>query len=53
MHNNQKGLTRLEETNLVLVVRGKNINTVMADEDYYFWRYNEEALGLEIICNNK
>jgi len=25
----------------------------MADEDYYFWRYNEEALGLEIICNNK
>ena len=33
MHNNQKGLTRLEETILALVVRVKNTNTAMGDED--------------------
>ena len=35
MHNNQKGLIRSEEMNLVLVVLEKNTNTAMVDEDYY------------------
>jgi hypothetical protein len=35
MFNNQKEHKRLEETSPVLVVREKNTNTAMADENYY------------------
>ena len=53
MHNNQKGLTRLEETILVLVVRVKNTNTAMGDEDIIAGAIIKRRLALATLCNNR
>jgi putative heme iron utilization protein len=53
MHNNQKGLKRLEEMILALVVREKNTNIAMVDESYYCWCYNHETLSLATPYNNR
>ena len=53
MHNNQKGLKKLEEMILALVVRGKNTNIAMVDENYYCWCYNHETPSLETPYNNR
>jgi hypothetical protein len=52
-HNNQKGLTRSEETILALVVRGKNTNTVMGDEDIIAGAIIKRCLALATQCNNR
>jgi hypothetical protein len=53
MHNNQKGLTRLEETILALVVRVKNTNTAMGDEDIIAGAIIKRSLALATLCNNR
>ena len=53
MDNNQKGLTRLEETILALVVREKNINTAMGDEDIIAGAIIKRSLALATLCNNR
>ena len=52
-HNNQKGLTRLEETILALVVRVKNTNTAMGDEDIIAGAIIKRSSALATLCNNR
>ena len=53
LHNNQKELTRSEETILALVVRVKNINIVMGDEDIIAGAIIKRRLALATLCNNR
>ena len=53
MHNNQKGLTRSEETIVALVVREKNTNTAMGDEDIIAGAIIKRRLALATLCNNR
>ena len=53
MHNNQKELTRSEETILALVVRVKNTNTVMGDENIIAGAIIKRRLALATLCNNR
>jgi hypothetical protein len=53
MHNNQKELTRSEETILALVVRVKNTNTAMGDEDIIAGAIIKRRLALATLCNNR
>ena len=53
MHNNQKGLTRSEETIVALVVREKNTNTAMGDEDIIAGAIIKRCLALATLCNNR
>ena len=53
MHNNQKELTRSEETILALVDRVKNTNTAMGDEDIIAGAIIKRRLALATLCNNR
>ena len=53
MHNNQKELTRSEEMILALVVRVKNTNTAMGDEDIIAGAIIKRRLALATLCNNR